>query len=489
MKKICLMVLLALFATMTVNAETKQDPKGLYRLKYFVYENGTTRPPGFNQSQYKYAADSVGLLISYRQSPNLTQWGNLQVEIREPYPLKYTGEKPQGPDGHGTQVFNVDDDQFCFKWYNDKWPGMSNLNEFIIEVYRKSNIEAEVAQAFNMFENKIDTKANKFYGWWYRIGASAQPDGSGKRFSVPALWKAYSPQLSLVVSLLNNGNVLGCNPTSSVKYENDTTIYEIGHRCDIHWLNDDCHTLTFVQENGTPLTEIWVRGGLPRNWQKVFNTDIETFRDGVECIRMAVDSEVAGDLQKAETLIAEAIDKNVDIQILNMGVAGIAADLFNNKKQYKDCMEFCERQLKNINAYVDAGHEHSGSSRVFVHQTEIFRAVATHRSGDTEKGKRLMEERLSIIENEIEQYRTLKVAESYVNTLYYCNLMMYDLGYDVFGAERTLLYLDALNIMAPSMTAANKPMMLRCRANCYLLSGDKEKADKLFQQIKDLEKK
>ena len=100
-----------------------------------------------------------------------------------------------------------------------------------------------------------------------------------------------------------------------------------------------------------------------------------------------------------------------------------------------------------------------------------------------------MEERLSIIENEIEQYRTLKVAESYVNTLYYCNLMMYDLGYDVFGAERTLLYLDALNIMAPSMTAANKPMMLSCRANCYLLVGDKEKADKLFQQIKDLEKK
>jgi hypothetical protein len=39
------------------------------------------------------------------------------------------------------------------------------------------------------------------------------------------------------------------------------------------------------------------------------------------------------------------------------------------------------------------------------------------------------------------------------------------------------------------MTATNKPMMLRCRAKCYLLTGDKEKADKLFQQIKDLEKK
>ena len=479
------MALLLLFTTMATDAQTEKNPKGLYRLKQFIYEDGRTSPPGF--SQYKYAADSVGLLISYRASQNTTQWSNMTVEIREPYPLLYTGEKPQGTDGHGTQIFNVDDDQFCFKWYNDKWPNMSKLNEFITEVYRKSVMEPEVTQAINMLENRFDYNASKFYGWWVRVAATANPDGTGKRTAVPTIWKAYSPGLSMVVTILNNGNVLGCNPTSTVKYENDSTIYEIGHPCNIYWINDNCHTLTFVQENGAPLTELWMRSGLPRNWQSVFNTDVAMYKNGTECIKEAVETALAGNLQQAEALIAEAMnEKDVNISILCAGTAGIASDLLNTKQQYKDCVAFCERQLKNIRDYVDAGHDHAGSSRVFIHQTEIFRAVATYRNGETEKGRQLMEERLSIIESEIEQYRAVKGMESYINTLYYCNLVMYNLGYDVFGADRTLLYLDALSLMAPAMTAQQKPMILQCRANCYLLKGDKESADKLLQQAKEL---
>lgn len=489
MKKICLTTLVALFATMTTNAQTEQNPKGLYRLKQFIYEDGSKKP-ALGSFQYKYAADSVGLLIFYSPSPNTIKWDNMQVEIREPYPLLFTGEKPQGDDGHGTQIFNVDNNQFHFKWYNDRWPNMSKLNEFITEVYTKENIQEDVLRAFNMFENKIDTKENKLYGWWIRVAAAANPDGTGKRSSVPTIWKAYSPELSMVVTILNNGNILGCNPTRTVKYKNDSTILEIGHRCDIHWISEDSHALTFVQENGVPLTEIWVRGGLPKMWQNVFNTDVALYRDGTECIKEAVETALKGHLQKAETLISEAMnEKDVNISILCAGTAGIASDLLNNKQQYKDCMEFCERQLKNIKDYVDAGHDHAGSSRIFIHQTEIFRAVATYRNGDTEKGKKLMEERLSIIENEIEQYRAIKGMESYINTLYYCNLVMYDLAYDVFGAERTLLYLDALTLMTPAMTAQQKPMILKCRANCYLLKGDNKNADKLLQQVKELESK
>ena len=479
---------IALFAAAATSAQTNHDPKGLYRLKQFIYENGRTQLPGF--SQYKYAADSVGLLIFYQHSRNNIQWGNMSIEIREPYPLKYTGEKPQGNDGHGTQIFKVDNEQFYFKWYNDKWPGMSNLNEFIIEVYRKSPIEAEVAQAFNLLENKIDNKTNKFYGWWMRIAATVNPDGTGRRIQVPTIWKAYSPTLSMVVANLNNANVLECNPTSTIKYENDSTIYEIGHPCNIHWINDDCHTLTFVQENGQPLTELWVRSGLPTNWQRVFNTDIALYRDGTECISNAVEVAMKGELRKAEELISEAInEKEVDISILSAGIAVVASDLLNNKKQYKECMEFCEHHLKNINTYIDAGHEHAGSSRICNHQTEVFRAIATYRSGDTVKGKRLLEERLSMIEKEIEQYRTVKLAEPYVNALYACNLLIYDLGYDVLGAERTLLYLDALSIMAPGVATQNLQMMLRCRANCYILAGEKEKADEFIQQLKEREEK
>jgi len=487
MKKVFLLVLMAMFATIATNAQKQQSPKGLYRLKQFIYEDGRTRNPGYYS--YKYAADSVGLLISYSPSPNITQWGNMQVEIREHYPLKYTGEKLQGSDGHGTQIYDVDDNKFLFKWYNDKWPGMSSLNEFIIEEYTKSDIQQEVEKAFNLFENKIDAKVNKFFGWWLRVGATTNPDGTGKRTAVPTIWKAYGPELSLVVTVFNNGNVLRCNPTSTVKYENDSTLYEIGHPCNIHWLNDNTHALTFVQENGIPLTEIWIRAGLPKEWQKVFNTDIETYRNGVDCIKEAVEAVLQDDLRKTESLMDEAINKDVSIEVLGEGTAAIASHLLVNKQQYKDCMEFCERQLKVIKDYADAGHDQTIISKTHVNLTEVFKAIATYRNGDTEKGKKLMEERLSIIESEIERYNSIKGMERYINLLYYCSLMMYSIGYDIFGPERTLLYLDALSLMAPALTSVpqNKSMIMKCRANCYLLNGDKESADKLLQQAKELE--
>ena len=484
MKKILLMMLATLVATMAADAKTGQNPKGLYRLRQFVYEDGRTSPPSF--SQYKYAADSVGLLVSFRPARTVTQWSSMEVQIREDYPLLNTGEKPQGPDGHGTQIYNVDDDQFCFKWYNDKWPGMSKLNEFIIEIYSKGSMNKEVTGAFDMLENKIK-RMNKFCGWWVRVGATAATDGTGKRQAVPTIWKAYSPELSMVVNVANNGKVLGCSTTNTVKYDNDSTIWEIGHRCDIHWLNDDCHALTFVQENGQPLTEIWVKAGLPSSWQRVFKTNLETYRNGVDCMREAVEAAVKGDVQKADGLIAEAVEKNVSIEALSEGTMGIAMDLLTNKKQYKECVDFSQRQLQRIKNYSDDGHDPTIFSKLYVHMTEMWRAIATYRSGDHENGRKLMEERQSIVESEIERYQSVKGMEHYINLLYYSNFMMYCQGYDIFGTERTLLYLDALTMMAPNMTSQNKPLLLNCRGNCYLLSGDKDNARKLWQQIKEID--
>ena len=65
------------------------------------------------------------------------------------------------------------------------------------------------------------------------------PDGTGRRMQMPMLWKAYSPEVSMVVRLLGNGTALGCNITNTVRYDNDSTIHEIGHPCSIHWLSDD----------------------------------------------------------------------------------------------------------------------------------------------------------------------------------------------------------------------------------------------------------
>ena len=484
MKKICLMTFAALIAAMSVYAQKEKNPQGLYCLKSFIYEDGQTKIPGF--SQYKYIADSVGLLISYRPARSNMQWGGMQVEIREKYPLVNTGNKPQGADGHGTQIFGVTDSLFCFKWYNERWPNMSKLNEFITEIYSKSRMEDEVVRCFDLFENKNDAKENKFFGWWIRVGATATPDGTGKRMQVPVLYKAYGPMQSMVINGTPYDDVLRCSTTGTIQYVNDTTIFEVGHPCSIQWLNDNTHALTFVQENGQPLTELWVRSGLPIKWQKVFHTNIETYQSGTDYILKAVNSAVAGDMKKADQLIAEAVnEKDVSIEHLCEGVMAIATNLLLQKQQYKECQDFCGRQLPVIKNYVANGHDHTMISRVHVHLAEIFNAIATYHGSNQTAGKKMLEDKIAEIESEIERYKGIGSAGSMINLLYYCNFMAYQYGYDIVGTERTLLYMDFLPLVAPNMATQNKLNILNCRGNCYLMDSNKESAKKMWQQIKD----
>ena len=196
----------------------------------------------------------------------------------------------------------------------------------------------------------------------------------------------------------------------------------------------------------------------------------------------------SGDIQKAEEYIGEAMEKFANIEVLTEGAMGIAMHLLVNKQQYRECVDFSNRQLQRINDYADKGNDHTIFSRLNINLIELFKAIATYRSGDKAKGKQMLEERLSIVDAEIERYKSLSSSAMgrYTNLLYYHNLMLYFLGYDIMGTERTLLYLDALTLMAPAMTSQNKPMLLNCRGNCYLLDGDKESARKLWQQIKDI---
>ena len=483
MKKQILLLVVMLFAVIGGFAQTTQKPKGLYRLDRFVYQDGRTKSPGFRQ--YKYAADSVGLLIFYRPSGIKTQWDNLSVEIRENYPLLNTGEKPQGSDGHGTQIFNVDDNQFYFKWYNDRWSNMSNLGEFITEIYKKEGIEDDVVKAFRLFENKTEGQKSRFYGWWKRTGAAEHPDGSGQHRLLPPRWKAYGPGLSMVLDIAESGKAMGCYTTSTISYDNDSSIHEIGHVCNIYWKDDDTHLLTFVQENGQPLTEIWVRSGLPKAWQTVFGTDIPTYRGGDECLREALEAAQKDDLQRAEQLIAEAVDeKDANFASLCASASGIVGMLYD-KQQYKECRDIGEKLLQRIKTYLESGHEYIAVSRLYTYFTEAITAMATYRSGDQDTGKRKLEGCVSAIDSEIEKYRTVRSMDGYVGALYACNLSTYINGYDIFGSERTLLYLDAISLMAPGGAENKKVQILETRAKCYLLSGNREMAQKLWQQLKD----
>ena len=467
-----------------------EQSRGLYRLQRFIYADGSSQMPNFNQ--YKYVADSVGLLVSGSRVSEPGRWGNAVVEIRENYPLTPTGDQPQGADGHGVRIFNVAADRFYFKWYNDRWPGMGHMGEFITELYSRSGIEPQMKQFFDILEDRFDHKANRITGWWTCMETVANPDGTGLRTSVQPFWKIYAPGMSVVARRMNDV-ILQCNFDAFVRYEGDSVVFEGGHRCHIRWIDADSHTLTFTQPGGTTTTELWVRGGLPQIWQTVFGTSVPFRRDAVQCLKeaaMACAAAVSGNdfdgfMVRMYSLLDEAREKNVSLRDYANIVSALGYVLTEKHHLWKPGLEFCSRQLQCIDDYVRAGHERDVSCDVFLHILEGFRSVALYRLGDVEEGRRQIKERLAAEERDIRRFRGLTGAEGLVSTLNRARLSLYCSAYDVIGADLTLIFLDALPVVAPDVLERSILAVQECRGNCLLLRGEKEAARRVWEQIRE----
>ena len=102
-----------------------------------------------------------------------------------------------------------------------------------------------------------------------------------------------------------------------------------------------------------------------------------------------------------------------------------------------------------------------------------------------EEGRRLIKECLAAEERDIKRYRGLTGMEGYVNALNYARLYLYSEAYDVIGADLTLIFLDALPVVAPDVLERNGLMALECRGNCLLLRGDKDAARRVWEQIRE----
>ena len=488
MKKTLFFLLALLLCFSAVCAE---QPRGLYRLQRFVYADGSSRMPGF--VQYKYAADSVGLLLIGPTASRPGRWGSARIEIREDHPLTPTGDQPQGADGHGVRIFNASAERFDFKWYNESWPGMGHLNEFITEEYSRERVEPQMVQLFSVLEDKFDHTSGRFSGWWTCVETAANPDGSGPRSSCSAFWKVYSPGMSAVIRCGVNPPVLGCNIASDLRFEGDSVLVEGGHRCTVHWISDDCHALTFTPEGGRPTTEIWVRGGLPPLWQTVFGTSVPCYRYAGDCLTDALNaaSEVTkgddpdGAIARVDSFLAEAREKNVPLRYYANVVAAIGSGLIGNSRMWKLGRDFCSRQRQCIDDYIRAGHERDVACDLAFHLLEGYRAVALYRLGEVEEGRRLIKECLEAEERDIKRYRGLTGMEGYINALNYARLYLYSEAYDVIGADLTLIFLDALPVVAPDVLERNGLMALECRGNCLLQRGEKEAARRVWEQIRE----
>ena len=93
------------------------------------------------------------------------------------------------------------------------------------------------------------------------------------------LYQVFDKDMYLHVYDLNPGKKLrGYCVLRPVVYKENNVIVQHGAECKIEWVNDNLFKLNFDRGDGTIVTEVWKRSGLPRNFQRVFGTNLPTFQ-------------------------------------------------------------------------------------------------------------------------------------------------------------------------------------------------------------------
>ncbi|MBO4663267.1 MAG: hypothetical protein J5663_02505 [Bacteroidaceae bacterium] len=262
-------ILLTLIITSTSVFAQKEDPKGLYRLSKLTYENN--RPehtPEFDQYKYCSEKTPVTVLINSDTQKEFT----FSLRPDEPRAYKYTGDVPTGRDGKGTRIYDSNDKHFALKWFNSVRPNEPEifpLGEFITELYDKNNISKRMSRSIKLLEMKDKNVKHKFAGYWGLVGTKGTVAGV-EIIQTPSrpMYKIYGEKDMIV----NIGTTFFY---WDLDVKSNAQIIEKDHDCKIEWLNDDVFTLSFTDEHGRNLTEVWTRTGLPKTIQSIFGTDVE----------------------------------------------------------------------------------------------------------------------------------------------------------------------------------------------------------------------
>ncbi len=247
----------------------KEDPKGLYRLNKLTYENN--RPehtPEFDQ--YKYCSDNTPVTILINSDTQKEFVFSLRHD--EPRAYKYTGDVPTGRDGKGTRIYDSNNKHFALKWFNSVRPNEPEIfpfGEFITENYDKNNISPKMARSISLLEMKDKPAKHKFSGCWGLVGTKGTVAGV-EIIQTPSMpmYKIYGEKDMLLT-------IGGTFFYWTLDVKSNTQIIERDHNCKIEWLNDDAFALSFTDDQGRQLTEVWTRTGLPKATQSIFGTDVK----------------------------------------------------------------------------------------------------------------------------------------------------------------------------------------------------------------------
>lgn len=255
----------------------KENPRGLYRLVKLAYEDGTKKDVPF--LQYKYCGDSLTLQIEVARSTDKEFLA--QIYDNDGYEFKYSDSMNK----YNTRVYDSNDKGFKFKWYNEHMVNnkLFPFKQYITEMYSSKYLDLSVLSKslVDMLKMKTATDS-KLYGCWHRIGVVTQIEGLDMFLAAPApqeLYQVFDKDMSLQVYDLTPGQRLRAYCVlRPITYKENDIMVQRGTEYKIDWIKDDLFKLNFDRGDGTIVTEVWKRSGLPRNYQRIFGTNLPTYQ-------------------------------------------------------------------------------------------------------------------------------------------------------------------------------------------------------------------
>ena len=260
-------------------AGKKENPRGLYKLLRFSYENGNP-DKGPHIEQYKYCTDDITLQLQIQKNiedgdkPEF--WMSMLNMDRRP--LNYTGNIAS----RDISIFDSDSRGFKMRWYNDIlnnefFPG----NQYITELYSSEDkISPKIQRVIDLLKmNTAQPGENKFYGCWRRVGVLTKVDGMD--MLLPGhqdLYQIFDKDVYLHFYELSAGRMYAYCIMRPIQYKSDNLLIQHGGESKIEWVDNDTFRLLFDRGDGTIVTELWKRSGLPESYQKVFGTNVPIYQ-------------------------------------------------------------------------------------------------------------------------------------------------------------------------------------------------------------------
>lgn len=259
-------------------AGKKENPRGLYKLLRFSYENGNPdKGPHFEQ--YKYCSDYYTLQLHIQKNIEDGDKPEFWMTMldNDKQPLNYTGYIAE----RDLSIYDSDSRGFKMRWHNDY---MNNdyfpPNQYITELYSSEyKISPKIQRVIDLLKmHTAQPGANKFYGCWRRVGILTKVDNID--MLLPGhqdLYQIFDKDVYLHFYELSASRMYAYCIMRPITYKSDNLLIQYGGESKIEWVDNNTFKLLFDRGDGTIVTELWKRSGLPERYQEAFGTNVSVY--------------------------------------------------------------------------------------------------------------------------------------------------------------------------------------------------------------------